>query len=103
MRLDNKTIKTIKELGLRYFGNNAKIYIFGSRTDDSKKGGDIDIYVETDLNVNSSELFDIESKYWVSIQKELGEMKIDIVINDINFNKKSYIYEVAKKTGIALN
>ena len=103
MRLDDKTIKTIKELGLCYFGNNAKIYIFGSRTDDSKKGGDIDIYVETDLNVNSSELFDIESKYWVSMQKELGEMKIDIVINDINFNKKSYIYEVAKKTGIALN
>ena len=35
--------------------------------------------------------------------KELGEIKIDIVINDINFNKKNYIYEVAKKTGIALN
>ena len=102
MRLDDKTIKTIKRFGLFYFGSNAKIYIFGSRVDDFKKGGDIDIYIETDLAVNSSELFNLESSYWVSLQKALGERKIDIIVNDINFNKNNYIYEIAKKTGITI-
>lgn len=102
MRLDDKTVKIIKESGLIFFGSNAKVYIFGSRADNLKKGGDIDIYIETDLAVNSSELFNIESEYWVCLQKALGERKIDIIVNDINFNKNNYIYEVAKKTGVTI-
>ncbi|MCL5673740.1 MAG: nucleotidyltransferase domain-containing protein [Deltaproteobacteria bacterium] len=102
MRLDKKTVETIKNLALSYFGINAKIYIFGSRANDIERGGDIDIYIETYLDINSTELFNLESKYWVSLQKALGERKIDIIINDINFNNNNYIYEVAKKTGIMI-
>jgi predicted nucleotidyltransferase len=102
VRLDKKTVETIKNLALSYFGINAKIYIFGSRVNDIERGGDIDIYIETYLDINSTELFNLESKYWVSLQKALGERKIDIIINDINFNNNNYIYEVAKKTGIMI-
>ncbi|MHB1679478.1 MAG: nucleotidyltransferase family protein [bacterium] len=102
MRLDKKTVEIIKNMALSYFGINAKIYIFGSRVNDTEKGGDIDIYVETYLDINSSELFNLESKYWTSLQKALGERKIDIIINDTKLNNNNYIYEVAKKTGIMI-
>ena len=42
MRLTNKEIEIIKTLTFKIF-KNATIYIFGSRIDDKKKGGDIDI------------------------------------------------------------
>jgi len=42
MRLTNKEIKIIKTLTLQTF-KDAIIYIFGSRIDDNKRGGDIDI------------------------------------------------------------
>lgn len=102
MRLDKKTIEIIKNLALSYFGNTSKIYIFGSRVNDADKGGDIDIYIETDLNIDSSGLFKLESKYWAGLQKAIGERKIDIVVNDTRLNKNNHIYEVAKETGIMI-
>ena len=47
MRLDKKTRDAIREAAQRYFG--ADVYLFGSRTDDSRRGGDIDLYIEAPL------------------------------------------------------
>ncbi|MCD6258176.1 MAG: nucleotidyltransferase domain-containing protein [Helicobacteraceae bacterium] len=44
MRLSNKEIAIIKEKISAIFGD-AVIYLFGSRIDDAKKGGDIDLYI----------------------------------------------------------
>ena len=46
MRLNKEYIKAIKEVIQSRF-SDAKIYLFGSRVDDTKKGGDIDLYIET--------------------------------------------------------
>jgi len=48
MRLSLFEIETIVKLKNRYFDIHDKIYLFGSRTDDSTKGGDIDLYLECD-------------------------------------------------------
>ena len=44
LRLREEEINTIKTLTKEHLGE-CEIYIFGSRTDLTKKGGDIDIYV----------------------------------------------------------
>lgn len=41
MRLDSKTRVEIREAAERFFG--ADVYLFGSRTDDARRGGDIDL------------------------------------------------------------
>ncbi len=46
MRLSQKEQQEIKKILEENFGD-VKIYIFGSRLDDSKKGGDIDIFLQT--------------------------------------------------------
>ena len=73
-----------------------KIYLFGSRVDDSKRGGDIDLY----LIPNIKESLQIKKiKFLLKLNMILGEQKIDIVIsNDINRS----IEVVALNEGILL-
>jgi uncharacterized protein len=97
MRLKLKDVEFIKQTARDYFGKEAKIYLFGSRVSDHKKGGDIDLYIET----NSKDwLFDKKVKMLKALYKKLGEQKIDVVIN--NFTSSLYIYEVAQQEGILL-
>ena len=48
MRLSNKEIEIIHEKIEAVFGD-AVVYLFGSRVDDEKSGGDIDLYIIPDL------------------------------------------------------
>lgn len=97
MRLKKEYIEYIRKNVKQYFGKNAKVFLFGSRVDDSKKGGDIDLYIETDLK---KELIDRKLKMLANLHKEFGEQKIDIIVN--NFVKEKYIFQIAKEKGILL-
>lgn len=97
MRLKKENIEVIKKLARKYFGGDAKIYLFGSRIDDNKKGGDIDLYIETNIKDN---IIERKIKLIGELHKELGEQKIDIVIN--NFTHSKFIYKIAKDEGIPL-
>jgi predicted nucleotidyltransferase len=54
---------------------NASVYLFGSRVDDSKKGGDIDLLVMSD-RLTSEDKRTIRMKLY----ELLGEQKIDLVL-----------------------
>lgn len=97
MRLNKEVCAFIKNTAKTYFGSNAKVYLFGSRTDDTKKGGDIDLYIETDITTG---ILNRKLKMLGALQKVLGDQKIDIVIN--NFKSKKYIFDIAKKEGVRL-
>ena len=58
---------------------NAQIFLFGSRTDDLKKGGDIDILVQSD-EIGLLEIVKIKS----TIFKNIPEQKIDLLISKSN-------------------
>ena len=97
MRIKEEYIDVIKQLSEKYFGKDSKIYLFGSRSDDTKKGGDIDLYIETSI---SEKIFERKIKMLVELQKLLGEQKIDLVINNFSYNKT--IYQVARNEGVLL-
>ena len=97
MRLKKEDIKTIKDAAKKYFGKDAVAYLFGSRTDNRKKGGDIDIYVETIL---LDDIFERKIKMLVFLKKILGDQRIDLVVN--NFQKEKTIFKVAKQEGVLL-
>jgi len=48
LRISSSESRIIKEKTLEIFGSSASVFLFGSRTDDTKKGGDIDLFIETD-------------------------------------------------------
>lgn len=74
MRLKDSEIRAIKEI-IRSFDNSAKVYLFGSRVYDNKRGGDID------LLILSNKLRNIDkSCIRIKLFDKLGEQKIDIII-----------------------
>ena len=94
MRLADWEVREIKEAARLVFGEDVKVILFGSRVYDDKKGGDIDLYVVTD-----EPSMEKEGKFWIELQKRLGEQKIDIVLSE-DPNRK--IEQVALKEGIEL-
>ena len=71
VRLREREVLTIKK-AITEFDPEAEIFIFGSRADLSKKGGDIDILVLSD-RIGWRE----RRKIRIALIKELGDRKID--------------------------
>lgn len=92
VRLTDDEIDIIKKI-IKKYDKNAKIFLFGSRTDLRKKGGDIDLLV-----ISNSIDYKKRRKILVDLQLELGERKIDLIITDnpdkTEFTKMAYKYGV---------
>lgn len=72
----------------------AQVYLFGSRVDDAKRGGDIDLLVLSDVLTTG----DRGNIRW-RLCEEIGEQKIDILIaNDIT----DPFVAIAYKSGVRL-
>jgi len=83
------------------FGSGAKVWLFGSRVDDSKRGGDIDLLIKTDL-VDIEQLTRAEIALLATLNRQLGEQKIDILIDYPTKNVKPPIYQMALEQGVKL-
>lgn len=46
MRLTPRQIETVRTLVRTAMGEGSRIWLFGSRVDDRRRGGDVDLYVE---------------------------------------------------------
>lgn len=99
MRLTLTEQDAIKSVFHVYFGPEDHLWLFGSRTDDMKRGGDIDLYVETHLNTD--EAIKAHLRFLSSVKDNIGDQKIDLVLNVLNLSSSQPIYEIAKK-GIQL-
>jgi len=75
--------------------------LFGSRVDDTKKGGDIDLYVEPEIQEPVA-LVDAKLNFLVEIHRVLGDQKIDLVLHRTQSKQDLPIYRVAKETGVKL-
>ena len=88
-RLTQNEILNLKN-SISKFDKNAKIYLFGSRTDLEKRGGDIDILIISKL-ISRKE----KRKIRIEFFREFGEQKLDIILekdesNFSNFTKSIF-------------
>ncbi len=60
MRLERWEIEEIKKAAELIFGKDVKVILFGSRVDDNKKGGDIDLYVITE-----NPTYEKKKNFWI--------------------------------------
>ncbi|WP_324172644.1 nucleotidyltransferase domain-containing protein [Sulfurimonas sp.] len=98
MRLSKYEIISIKKSFKSVF-EDGEIYLFGSRVDDSLKGGDIDLYIDLNYPINIKERLDKKSKFRMKLEDKIGEQKIDIIISK---DKSRLIEQEASQKGIKL-
>jgi predicted nucleotidyltransferase len=95
MRITEHEKNTIIE-AVKNVDPNAKAWLFGSRTDDSKKGGDIDIAILSE-KINKDVMQKIKVRRFIC--DKIGEQKIDIVTT---IEGKEAFFRMAVETGIQL-
>ena len=96
MRLPNRIIELIIAGTLKYTGKS-DVYLFGSRTDDKKKGGDIDIAIC--INIDKSGFRKRKIKFLTYLLQNNCEIKIDIIhLNSAN----NLLTKEIEETGISL-
>lgn len=101
MRLSPSQIQAIVDSTGANFGNDAQVWLFGSRVDDHLKGGDIDLYIEI-FKQAPADLITCKLKFMRDLHKKLGQQKIDVVLNKVSHSADLPIYQIAKQTGIQL-
>jgi len=97
MRLRVEEKEKIVQCAKDIFGNEIKLYLFGSRVDDNKKGGDIDLFLESEEAVDMQ----TQIKFLTATYKNITQRKIDLLIKT-PLSKELPIYSTAKNEGVLL-
>ncbi len=95
MRIGQEIVEFLKR-EIKRIAPQAKVLLFGSRTDDQKKGGDIDILILSDRKLSFNELSKVRIKFY----EKFGEQKIELV--NFTFDEKDSFKEIALNSAVEL-
>lgn len=99
MRLTSDQVQAIRRAAQRVLGHDARVSVFGSRAQNERKGGDIDLFFETDavLENRAKSICQLAG----AITMALGDRKIDVILKDAS-TPSAPIFEIALRTGVPL-
>ena len=94
MRLSVQEYKAVCDL-LKSVDPNGQLYLFGSRTDNTKKGGDIDLFFE------ASKILDLKQRLTLEYLLSVAcDTKVDLIVKNPD-QEEQPIFMIARK-GILL-
>jgi len=96
MRLTKHEIESIKKAFKETFGEG-RVYLFGSRVDDTQRGGDIDLYLVPGKKYDN--ILERKIAFLAKLDEYIGEQKIDVIIAK---DPNRYIEQEALRNGVKL-
>lgn len=99
MRMTPLQAQITKSTVDRVLGTASRVWLFGSRAEDTLRGGDIDLLIETEaaLSNRAQTLCRLHG----ALTYALGERKLDILLKDARTHDAP-IFSIAKRTGVIL-
>jgi predicted nucleotidyltransferase len=74
-----------------------ELYLFGSRVDDSAKGGDIDLLILCDTGAKE-DFLSVKSKILLEIEKRIGERRVDLTVSSRDpFEQSDFVKVILQK------
>ncbi|MCF6281508.1 MAG: nucleotidyltransferase domain-containing protein [Candidatus Polarisedimenticolaceae bacterium] len=77
----------------------AALWLFGSRTDPEKRGGDIDLFLELGSGVDN--LNQLRRQIRLALYDEIGEQKIDLLIKQPG-SAENALFGIAREEGVLI-
>ena len=99
MRLSIEQREEITKITAELAGDGAGVTLFGSRADDSKRGGDLDLLVELPDDIDNPAW--LAAQLSAKISRMMSGRHVDVFLSAPNL-KKLPIHKVAKSTGVLL-
>ncbi len=99
MRLNKAQISAIRQAAREVYGENVQVWLFGSRVDDNRHGGDIDLLIRPDTENQDSGLRQ-KIRFLGKLERAIGERKVDVVIERTADPRP--IVHIAHETGVRL-
>lgn len=99
MRLTKSQVQMIKQVVAMLAGESAQVTLFGSRVDDDKKGGDVDLLVTLWDEVDHPA--ELSAKISARLMRLFQGRKVDVLLSAPNL-KTLPIHSVAKHKGVIL-
>lgn len=100
MRLQPNEVNAIAEAARDAFTPGTAVFLFGSRVDDSKRGGDIDLLIEIPEAIPPAELVHRRTRFVSRIYRLLDEQRIDVIITTQDQQDSREVVAAAKREGI---
>lgn len=92
MRLNDHQIQSIRELAAQTAGAGARVWLFGSRLDDTARGGEVDLLLELHDPVDEPAL--LAARLSARVSCSLGGRRVDVVLAAPNLGRLP-IHELA--------
>lgn len=99
MRLTDDQTQAIKQLAHQIAGEHAHVRVFGSRLDDSARGGDLDLMLELPEPADNPAL--MAARFSAKVSRLMLGRKVDVLIAAPNLMRLP-IHDIAFKEGKAL-
>lgn len=80
MRMTPGEVRAVAEAASSVLPTGTRVLLFGSRVDDARRGGDIDLLVETPVLPSADEVVRLRNGFTAQLYRHLGERRIDIVM-----------------------
>ena len=98
MRLSEEEVRAIKAAAAFAFGPDATVRLFGSRADDSRRGGDIDLHVEVDAGVDT---WTAQCRFEDNLFARIEPQRVDVIVRRRDQAERG-IDMIARRDGVAL-
>lgn len=99
MRLTPQQRDAIDQAARDCFMAGTRVRLFGSRLDDARRGGDIDLLVETPVQLSPGDQVEQRNRFLTRLYRRLGEQKIDVLIVPAGLPDERPVIQAARREG----
>ncbi|HMO45595.1 MAG TPA: nucleotidyltransferase domain-containing protein [Rubrivivax sp.] len=102
MRLSAGERRAVEDASREILPAGARVLLFGSRADDSRRGGDIDLLVELPEPLSADDVVDRRTRFTARLYRLLEERRIDVVMTQQGSQDRRAVVMAARQQGIEL-
>jgi len=80
----------------------SRVCLFGSRVDDARRGGDVDLLVEMPTLMSTDDIVSLRSLFTAQLYRRMGERRIDVLMTALGADDDRLIVTEARRQAVEL-